>query len=127
MDEIKTVRIEAANLRAKGVDIIIVLSHCGIERDTEIAHEGGTDIDIIVGGHTHTLLYNGTPPQASKPVYGDYPVVVRQTSGHRVLVVQASAFTQYVGDLVVRFDAKGEIFDWIGNPVFISSNISKGT
>lgn len=108
------------------MDIIIALSHCGIERDTEIAQEGGSDLDIIVGGHSHSLLLNGALPIGSRPAHGVYPIAVKQSNGHQVLIVQASAFTQYVGDLVVRFDAKGEVFDWIGNPVYLDESISKG-
>lgn len=109
------------------MDIIVGLSHCGIERDTEIAQESGPDLDIIVGAHSHTLLYNGATPTGSKPAHSGYPLVVRQSSGHRVLIVQASAFTQYVGDLTVRFDEKGEIFDWSGNPVFLDRDIPMGS
>lgn len=32
-DEVETVRREAEKLNAEGVNIIIVLSHCGIETD----------------------------------------------------------------------------------------------
>jgi 5'-nucleotidase/UDP-sugar diphosphatase len=37
-------------------DLIIVLSHLGIERDRELAQAIGNKIDLIVGGHSHTRL-----------------------------------------------------------------------
>jgi len=40
-------------------DIIILLSHLGISEDEEIARRY-PQIDIIMGGHTHHLLKNGT-------------------------------------------------------------------
>lgn len=41
----------------------------------------GPHIDIIVGGHSHTLLFNGDAPENSgfTPL-GPYPVVVEQAS-----------------------------------------------
>jgi len=49
---------ETKKLRENGVKIIICLSHSGIEKDKEIAKEV-EDIDIVVGGHSHTFLYSG--------------------------------------------------------------------
>jgi 5'-nucleotidase / UDP-sugar diphosphatase len=37
-------------------DLIIVLSHLGIENDRELAMAIGNRIDLIVGGHSHTRL-----------------------------------------------------------------------
>ncbi|CDQ21281.1 2',3'-cyclic-nucleotide 2'-phosphodiesterase/5'-or 3'-nucleotidase, 5'-nucleotidase family [Halobacillus karajensis] len=42
----------------KETDIIILLSHLGINEDEEIARRYH-DIDIIIGGHTHHLFKNG--------------------------------------------------------------------
>lgn len=45
----------------------------------EIAEHGGPYIDIIVGGHSHTLLFNGdVPPNTQFVPLGPYPVVVKQ-------------------------------------------------
>lgn len=41
------------------------------------------DVDIIVGAHSHTLLYTGTPPSGDTPVSA-YPTVVTRTDGHTV-------------------------------------------
>lgn len=38
--------------------IIIALGHSGIDRDKEIA-KAIPELDIVIGGHSHTLLYNG--------------------------------------------------------------------
>ena len=57
-DEIDSINKESRNLRKQGVNIIIVLSHCGYVKDLEIAKQCD-DVDIIVGGHSHTLMHNG--------------------------------------------------------------------
>lgn len=58
-NEAQAVSAEAARLKQEGVNIIIVLSHCGLDRDRDIARQGGENIDIIVGGHSHSFLFSG--------------------------------------------------------------------
>lgn len=50
-------------LKSMGADVTIVLSHCGIEKDREIA-EKFPEISIIVGGHSHTALH--TPERVGR-------------------------------------------------------------
>jgi len=57
-DEVESLKNETKKLLNNGVNIIICLSHSGIEKDKIIAKEV-EDIDIIVGGHSHTFLYSG--------------------------------------------------------------------
>ncbi|KAH9636327.1 hypothetical protein HF086_012592 [Spodoptera exigua] len=122
-DEVEAVREEAEKLNAQGVDIIIVLSHCGIDIDREIAMHAGPHVDIIVGGHSHTLLYNGEAPENSgfTPL-GPYPVVVEQAS-KKVLIVQAAAHTQYLGEIKLTFDDNGHLLRWNGDPHYIGNEI----
>jgi len=37
-------------------DLIVVLSHSGIEKDKELAQSLGEEIDVIIGGHNHTRI-----------------------------------------------------------------------
>lgn len=37
------------------VDLVVALTHVGIAKDRELA-SGGADIDLILGGHSHTVL-----------------------------------------------------------------------
>lgn len=87
---------ESAILKANGVNIIIALGHSGLDVDKLIA-EKCNDVDVVIGGHSHTFLYTGTPPDAEVPV-STYPVIV-QRGGRQVPVVQAYAFTKYLGYL----------------------------
>ncbi|PSN34308.1 Apyrase [Blattella germanica] len=123
-DEIETVTAEAANLKAQGVDIIIGLSHSGLDVDREVA-ASVPDLDVIVGGHSHTFLYTGTPPSTEFPE-DSYPVIVEQTGGRKVLIVQAYAYSKYVGNITVWFDGKGEFAAWEGRPILLDKNVQQG-
>lgn len=57
-DEIVALKREVEVLKEKGVNIIIALGHSGVDRDQEIA-KAIPDLDVVVGGHSHTLLYKG--------------------------------------------------------------------
>ncbi|XP_046602712.1 apyrase isoform X2 [Neodiprion lecontei] len=123
-DEIETVNDEAARLKAQGIEIIIVLSHCGLDVDRELA-ANCPNVDLIVGGHSHTFLYSGTSP-SSDVAEDEYPVVVVQEDTQRtVLIVQAYAYTKYLGNISVWFDADGEVYDWEGNPILLDSSIEE--
>ncbi|XP_015595634.1 apyrase [Cephus cinctus] len=124
LDEVETVNAEAERLKAQGVKIIIVLSHCGLDVDRVMATRC-PNVDVIVGGHSHTFLYSGEPPHTDT-AEDEYPVVVRQDGTERtVLIVQAAAFTKYLGNLTVWFDGAGEVSDWEGNPILLDSSIEQ--
>lgn len=123
LDEVESINKEAENL--KDCDIIMVLSHCGLEVDMKIATKLSPKINLIVGGHSHSLLYNGTAPGVDQPV-APYPVVVNRENGRKILVVQASAYTKYVGNLTVFYDKAGEIVSWSGVPIYISHDKPQG-
>ena len=63
LDEITSIDKEAKNLKAKGVNIIIAVGHSGFEKDQEIA-KNVPDVDVVVGGHSNTFLYNGQSPSS---------------------------------------------------------------
>jgi len=49
------------------------------------------------------IFFTGTPPSTEKPA-GEYPTLVEQPGGKIVPVVQAYAFTKYLGYLALTFD-----------------------
>src|SRR5690606_18673666 len=53
------VRNLAQYLRGIDCDIVIALTHQGYPRDLELA-EAVPELDVIIGGHTHTKLYEAT-------------------------------------------------------------------
>ncbi|XP_058825829.1 apyrase-like [Topomyia yanbarensis] len=122
LDEIDAINVEAAKLKTQGISIIVVLSHCGIDIDRKIAAQC-EDVDIVVGGHSHTFLYNGSAAGFPDDPEDTYPVVVEHLNGQRTLVVQASCFTKFIGRITLYFDDNGDIVDWEGNPVYLDESI----
>jgi 5'-nucleotidase len=110
---------EVAKLAAQGVDKIVVLSHSGYEVDKKVA-AAVSGIDVIVGGHSHTLLAN-TFEGASGP----YPTWIDAPDGNKVAIVQAGAYGKFLGELVVTFDGNGVVTAAVGEPVIMDSSIAE--
>ena len=89
-DEIKTLKKIVRKVDRK-TDLVIVLSHCGADKDRIIAREVN-GIDLIIGGHTHTTLRK--------------PIQINKSNGERVLISQNGEFGRLVGkwDIVVEND-----------------------
>lgn len=105
---------EAENLKKKGVNIIIALGHSGYLVDQEIARDCPL-VDVVIGGHSNTFLYTGEQPDAEK-IDGPYPTVVKQASGKEVPVVQAYAYTKYLGELklsVSQFSHESTLYPYL--------------
>ncbi|KAL4105256.1 hypothetical protein QTP88_020513 [Uroleucon formosanum] len=124
LPEIPSIAAEAKRLKNDGVNIIIALGHSGVEMDTEIAREI-EDIDLVVGGHSHTFLYTGNPPDIDKP-FGPYPLWVEQPNTKRkVPVIHAFYVTKYLGKLWLDFDEAGEVVKSYGNPILLDSSVGQ--
>jgi len=115
-DEIEAVKHQVSGLVAEGIDVIIALGHSGYEKDIEIA-ECIPEIDVIIGGHSHSFLwdYKGGPNPSVERVDGPYPTVIK----NRTLVVQAYAYTKYLGNLNINFSNDGKILSWSGEPILL--------
>jgi len=81
---------EATKLRAQGADVVIVVSHMGLDDDQEQALEFA-DVDIYMGGHHHVAI---DPPL----------VITNEETGKRIPVVHSGAFAKFIGrlDVVIR-------------------------
>ncbi|KAF0303441.1 Protein 5NUC [Amphibalanus amphitrite] len=131
-DEIEALTREVAVLRKKGIKLIVALGHSGYERDQEIAHRVPS-LDVIVGGHSHTLLWPdpishqapGVPPDPADAgnVRGPYPTVVVQPSGRRVLLLHAFFGGKYVGNINITFNADDEVKDWWPQPQLLDESM----
>ncbi len=75
--------------RSKGAQVVVVLSHNGMDVDLKMASRV-TGIDAILGGHTH----DGVPQ----------PVIVKNASG-QTLVTNAGSNGKFLG--VLDFDVRG--------------------
>lgn len=80
-------------VRDKGARIVVLLTHLGLPDDRQLA-EAVPGIDVIVGGHTHTVLID--------------PVIVGRT-----IIVQAGYNGLYLGVLELILEEKtGKIVDF---------------
>ncbi|XP_007195972.2 5'-nucleotidase [Balaenoptera acutorostrata] len=120
-DEIAALQPEVDKLKTLNVNKIIALGHSGFETDKLIAQKV-KGVDVVVGGHSNTFLYTGTPPSKEVPE-GQYPFIVTSDDGRQVPVVQAYAFGKYLGYLKVEFDEKGNVITSHGNPILLNSSI----
>ena len=101
------------SLRAQGVNIIIALTHLGLNVDCELA--GRVDgVDVFVGGHTHSLLSNTNPKAV-----GPYPIVKHSPSGEPVLVVTAASSCKLLGHIAIGFNDAGIAQRWNGEPIVL--------
>lgn len=96
-------------LEAQGVNKIILLSHNGYEADLALARTV-PGLDVIVGGHSHTLLgeAKGLSALGLTPS-GPYPTRIDGPAGAPVLVAQAWKWGEALGEITIEFDAQGRI------------------
>ena len=111
----QSIKDEVAKLKAEGVNKIIALTHVGYPRDLEVIAKI-PEVDVVVGGHTHTLLSN-THEGASGP----YPTVVDNPGGYKVPVVQAGQYSKYLGNLNVVFDDAGVPKSFNGDTILVDA------
>ena len=124
-DEISAVRREAEKLEREGVDIILGLGHSGYQKDLEIA-ELVPQIDVVIGGHTHSFLYSDASTNPSNNIVeGPYPTIVTKPNGKKAAVVQAYAYTKYLGQLRLTFNPDGDLSAWSGSPRLLDGQIKQ--
>jgi 5'-nucleotidase/UDP-sugar diphosphatase len=109
LDAIATAQRTVDELEASDVDVVIALTHLGYERDLELA-QSVDGIDVIVGGHSHTLL-------------DPYPTLTASASGEPVLVVTAHEWGQQLGRLDVTFTDDGRVDAYAGLLISIDETI----
>lgn len=110
------------DLTKQGVNKIIVISHIGYEEDQALAR-GLHDVDLIVGGHSHTPL--GTPAlDGWRPSFGAYPTYVKDSTGTVVPVVQAWEWGKVFGRFKAQFDAKGHLLKILNpEPIVVDESV----
>ena len=85
VDSVLTININ--EVKSRGADVVVLLSHSGLDEDKLIAEKFYADIDIIVGGHSHSTLF--------KPV---------RKNG--VVIVQAGSYGRNLGKLDLKIDTE---------------------
>jgi 5'-nucleotidase / UDP-sugar diphosphatase len=84
LDRHQTAQNMIAALQASNADVILAITHSGIDEDIDLA-QNVSGIDIIVGGHSHTVLSE--------------PVIVGDT-----IIVQAGYNGLYLGQLELAYN-----------------------
>ena len=97
-DTIEEIQDEVDHLKEQGVNKIFLLSHLGHKRDKVVA-ENTDGIDVIIGGHTHELLYD--IKEGENLLYSE--------SGEPVIITEAGKDGNYFGKLNLTFDKDGVI------------------
>jgi len=112
-NEIDSLAADVATLQDEGVSKIIALNHVGLPVDRQIA-EAVDGIDVIVGGHSHTLMSNSEEDALA------YPQMVNDTP-----IVQAYAYSKYVGHLTVTFDDDGNVMEATGDTILLDASVAE--
>ncbi|QCM12548.1 LysM peptidoglycan-binding domain-containing protein [Agrobacterium tumefaciens] len=115
-EDVAKISEQVQKLKQDGVNKIIALTHVGYPRDLEFIAKI-PDVDVVVGGHSHTLLSN-----TDQKAEGPYPTLVDNPGGYKVPVVQAGQYSKYLGDLRVVFDDSGVVKESKGDPILIDSS-----
>lgn len=118
-DYIDVVNREVEQLKSEGINKIILLTHIGLGLDREVASHT-TDIDVIVGGHSHTVISN-VYKEGGNTVY---PLKVKNASGDPVYIVQAGDRDRYLGRLNLIFDDAGRVTQAQGDLILLSQYIT---
>ncbi len=106
------------DLTAQGINKIILLTHIGLLVDEDLATKV-SNVDLIVGGHSHSLLSN-----SYVGAEGTYPVVAKDKDGKNVYIVQAGSSLKYMGRLNVQWDKDGVVTSASGDTILLSRYIA---
>jgi len=110
-DNVKGLVFDDSIITAKGIlqqasekDLVIALTHIGVDEDEKLA-ESCPKIDVIIGGHSHTAIFD--------------PIKVNQT-----IISQAGAYARYVGKLDLDV-MDGKITNYRGQLIELRSAITE--
>ncbi len=87
-DQHETARKMVEQLKSEGAQLVIAITHSRVEEDVDLALDVD-GIDIIVGGHCHTALYE--------------PIIENDT-----IILQAGSLLEYLGQLELAYNPETE-------------------
>ncbi|MBY7142793.1 5'-nucleotidase C-terminal domain-containing protein [Virgibacillus sp. NKC19-3] len=119
-DFIETAEQAVQDFEDEGIDKIIALTHLGYDSAPEIGNdlrlaEEVDGIDVIVGGHSHSVLEEPTriPEVVTEDADGE--------DADPTIIVQAGEYAEYLGTLDVTFDENGVITAYDGELLEVDS------
>lgn len=113
---LKDIQAQVDEYEKQGINKVILLSHCGLTKDQQIAKET-SGIDVIVGGHTHDLLKG--IEEGKNLLYSK--------SNEPVIITQAGKDGEYFGDLNITWDDNKGIIVKAQNNITQSSNFKRNS
>ncbi|MDE6485506.1 MAG: bifunctional metallophosphatase/5'-nucleotidase [Duncaniella sp.] len=105
---IESANAEAARLRQNGAEMVIAVTHIGYEEDDPARPDdidlakASSDIDIIIGGHSHTVVTPSADPSAPASV-------LLNSKSQPVTVVQTGSTGTYLGHIDIDLVTKSVI------------------
>lgn len=105
-DPVATANEIAAMLKKdKKCDLVVAVTHIGYEKENDKPTDvdliaASRDIDIVIGGHSHTMIDPSRPDQ--------YPSLVKNAEGRDVRVGQTGKYGRYVGKMTVDLGKLGK-------------------
>ncbi|EGF77480.1 hypothetical protein BATDEDRAFT_36043 [Batrachochytrium dendrobatidis JAM81] len=118
-DPVGPVQRHVNELRGYGIKRVICVSHNGYLADKYLA-ANTRGIDLIVGGHSHSLLLKNT---SFPGVVGPYPTNVTNLDGKSTWVVQAHRYGNYLGHLDLEWDKSGHMLPPVGDPILMDQSV----
>jgi len=101
---VETVKEESARLRNENADILIGVGHYGLSEDKAMASQ--VDLDVIIGGHSHSLLYSDqldVDPIDAEKSKGPYPTWEKNVHGNDLPICHAFEYGKYLGVVDLEF------------------------
>lgn len=118
---VETAQDMVDEFHAMGINKVVALTHVGKAVDVEIANQVN-GIDVIVGGHSHTLL--GDFSELGMGYAGTYAEWVINPNGESATcVVQAGEYAQAIGRVEIDFTIEGQVLDCVGGNTLLSNDI----
>ncbi|CAK22537.1 Atypical alkaline phosphatase with phytase-like insertion [Synechococcus sp. WH 7803] len=122
-DPLSLVQNEINRLRDQGINKIILIDHAQDYTDQPILPNELDGVDIIVQAGMTGYMSGDLPfgpfdllrPEEAgdaNPVTDPYPIVTNDSLGKTVLLTNTEQLWRYVGNLVVDFDANGDIINY---------------
>ncbi|KAG7373741.1 5'-nucleotidase/2',3'-cyclic phosphodiesterase and related esterase [Nitzschia inconspicua] len=109
-EEVAALEGIVTELEDMGINKIVVVTHVGFEIDTSaIAAVDG--VDVVIGGHSHTLLGDESLSILGGNVGGSFPTM----QGVTTCVVTAWEYAHGLGEVDVVFDSDGNVVSCEGS------------
>jgi 5'-nucleotidase/UDP-sugar diphosphatase len=106
LDPIETLNKYKSEILSNNPDLIIALTHLGVKEDEKLA-KNVDYIDLIIGGHSHTTLYE--------------PITI-QNNNKNILIFQTGSYGKYIGYIKLNVNKNPKNIDLISYKLYPTIN-----